>query len=110
MRGEHPDTWQCAICFNGSSPPAWGTRLDARALPAPRRFIPTCVGNTEPPRRNSFPSTVHPHMRGEHYGAVRTDGTNDGSCPHAWGTRVTVVAWGRPLRFIPTCVGNTFTL
>ena len=30
------------------------------------RFIPTCVGNTRTAWRQTFPVTVHPHMRGEY--------------------------------------------
>ena len=93
---------------DGSSPRVWGTRrrlpqgkpypsvhphvcgelLEARApIQAPRRFIPTCVGNPRYVRQPPKGCSVHPHVCGEHLSlAVR---------------KVT------PLRFIPTCVGNS---
>ena len=114
-----------------------------------RRFIPTCVGNTatgktraivvdgssprawgtrDPPTTGSTLYSVHPHVRGEHFGvrghavtglrfiptcvgnttgscAIRY--TFSGSSPRAWGTHPHILGNGREPRFIPTCVGNT---
>ncbi len=72
-----------------------------------RRFIPTCVGNTTGRAQAGSGTAVHPHVRGEHSQQVGQGMADDGSSPRAWGTqfsnRVVIV----PLRFIPTCVGNT---
>ena len=51
------------------------------------RFIPTCVGNTCSAPAALSPTSVHPHVRGEHSGVI--------------------IDAGLPVRFIPTCVGNT---
>ena len=86
-RGEHitEDGIFTDVC--GSSPRAWGTLHCGVLMRDVRRFIPTGVGNTRscwaPWRR----LTVHPHGRGEHFGAYA--GAN-----HEY-------------RFIPTGVGNT---
>ncbi len=46
-------------------------------------------------------------MRGELISIVVTDGKDDGSSPHAWGTRRACLERERLDRFIPTCVGNS---
>ena len=56
----------------------------ARSQP---RFIPTCVGNTEPKMKKN------------------DDGS--GSSPLAWGILLPVFFQEKAFRFIPTCVGNT---
>ena len=49
----------------GSSPRAWGTRIEYLRFPEYDRFIPTCMGNSGfiACLINSFP--VHPHVHGE---------------------------------------------
>ena len=71
------------------------------------RFIPTCVGNTNSAVRCCWISSVHPHVRGEYFVRVYYDRWYSGSSPRAWG--IQSPCWTRhpPLRFIPTCVGNT---
>jgi len=74
------------------------------------RFIPTHVGNSRvrvvPPALDM----VHPHACGE-LGSGRREGiTKAGSSPRMWGTRLMYsfnlfMSW-----FIPTHVGNSFTL
>ncbi len=54
------------------------------------RFIPTCVGNTEPDCDVKLNWPVHPHVCGEHVNF------SCGLCGLS--------------RFIPTCVGNTACL
>ena len=71
--------------MNGSSPRAWGIRLNSErskpfgavhphvrgvyewtavAVLRSVRFIPTCVGYTDSHAGRSMPGTVHPHVRG----------------------------------------------
>ena len=52
--------------------------------------------------------SVHPRMRGERSAFVKAGPTCSGSSPHARGTRGTYLPEGRPIRFIPACVGNAF--
>ena len=86
MRGEHDErtlTWGEST---GSSPHAWGTPGIRPSNRMHRRFIPTCVGNTESYTLVCIYSSVHPHMRGEHGFNGRKSGRGCGSSPHAWGT------------------------
>ena len=71
------------------------------------RFIPTCVGNTVPARPAGGWRPVHPHVRGEYQYEVGSVALEVGSSPRAWGIRGPALAFRRPCRFIPTCVGNT---
>ena len=50
---------------------------------------------------------VHPHMRGEYMSPVWHALKPSGSSPHAWGIRAVMPSLAQPMRFIPTCVGNT---
>ena len=110
MRGEHVNVvlW-LKLCL-GSSPHAWGTHKDGRRIARVHRFIPTCVGNTQSWPLAPSPSSVHPHMRGEHPRRRRTSACKTGSSPHAWGTHAVLQATKCQRRFIPTCVGNTRAL
>src|SRR5438105_4964197 len=46
-------------------------------------------------------------MRGEHPDDIVGKIKDDGSSPHAWGTLRRTGLVRPPIRFIPTCVGNT---
>ena len=65
------------------------------------------MGNTT--RRTGYASTaaVHPHARGEHGQRWQRAGRQHGSSPRTWGTLLRGHADRRPVRFIPTHVGNT---
>ena len=114
----------------GSSPRPWGTpraRVPAgparRFIPTPvgntvaptlarrgdvvLRFIPTPVGNTGRPRCQDRPRSVHPHARGEHTHTLANNDVGYGSSPRPWGTLDRAARRVRPVRFIPTPVGNT---
>jgi len=108
MRGEHRVLGGRLHIRIGSSPHAWGTRVQAWRQLLRRRFIPTCVGNTSRYSYTRRVQPVHPHMRGEHLGATRKEKQHVGSSPHAWGTPLTYVIRAITRRFIPTCVGNTY--
>ena len=87
----------------------WGTRPHFFRIHEISRFIPTCVGNTPGFRRKETERTVHPHVCGEHTRSSTVGMKTCGSSPRVWGTHSAVLpewSWGR---FIPTCVGNTYT-
>ena len=106
-RGEHiTQTWELVLDA-GSSPRTWGTPIVQAGRRRRVRFIPTHVGNTHTHSPRAPSSTVHPHARGEHTGAVSTARSVVGSSPRTWGTRAACCAWWRLWRFIPTHVGNT---
>ncbi len=108
VRGEHPPVAAIEAEISGSSPRAWGTRNIRHSCGPCRRFIPTCVGNTDHGSVRRWPQTVHPHVRGEHSGGKNILMQYHGSSPRAWGTRQEVGHKIFKARFIPTCVGNTF--
>ena len=86
-RGEHRRHIHRGERDRGSSPRAWGTPQQTRwRWPAPR-FIPTGVGNTNPPQDEPHRHAVHPHGRGEHITATASSTPVAGSSPRAWGTR-----------------------
>ncbi len=93
--------------YAGPSPPAWGTRSEQIADNAGRRFIPTRVGNTALWQGRHPLGPVHPHPRGEHGIAGHYVMRALGSSPPAWGTPERTAPGLRPVRFIPTRVGNT---
>ena len=66
MGGEHIFPDRPIIISPGSSPHGWGTHIYILAPYFILRFIPTWVGNTSSDSRLARPSTVHPHMGGEH--------------------------------------------
>src|SRR5437870_263370 len=127
MRGEHCPTESAWDVKCGSSPHAGGTRPYRGCWRGPRRFIPTCVGNTGAqwvleaygrfiptcvgntvsPWSRTQARAVHPHMRGEHSRLLGAVEGYCGSSPHAWGTRTDWLPARHHSRFIPTCVGNT---
>ena len=72
------------------------------------RFIPTCVGNSTLRDISPGSSAVHPHMCGEFPRHGKSTLISHGSSPHVWG--IPCLEYKRPvsLRFIPTCVGNSY--
>ena len=107
--GEHrPDcVYESKYC--GSSPRVWGTRKPGLNHLLISRFIPTCVGNTQPKIILSGPITVHPHVCGEHSISPSSMVSGIGSSPRVWGTLLSAFNLQGRYRFIPTCVGNTFS-
>ena len=109
-RGEHTQARPAPSAVDGSSPRPWGTRsLLADDLGIPR-FIPTPVGNTTQTASLVYRHTVHPHARGEHEAKGYTVRCMDGSSPRPWGTPTRTNQGSDRWRFIPTPVGNTFSV
>ncbi len=86
MRGEYAPGAAAPVKVYGSSPHAWRISVRANAARDAPRFIPTCVENMRPQRRQCQDEPVHPHMRGEYARRCKPSGL--------------------PARFIPTCVEN----
>ena len=91
----------------GSSPRAWGTQPTRRRWQRNKRFIPTCVGNTEPLGLIPVPPRFIPTCVGNTRKIKRSSREDGGSSPRAWGTPALTPFPLFGLRFIPTCVGNT---
>ena len=85
--GELGITNHSKIPLRGSSPRVWGTHFSIFNPLYARRFIPTCVGNSDATKNHVFVISVHPHVCGEL------------QCPRKISTFTR--------RFIPTCVGNS---
>ena len=106
MRGERCRRYWPKISASGSSPHARGTRCCAPVIALNRWFIPACAGNAMVIHRSPAGRSVHPRMRGERPSGMPAWRMDDGSSPHARGTR----GWGgRHVprgRFIPACAGN----
>ena len=92
---------------SGSSPRVWGTRRYHQGRPILVRFIPTCVGNSTCWLHSSRGRPVHPHVCGELNVDIGFLDPGTGSSPRVWGTHPFRECLQDPLRFIPTCVGNS---
>ena len=108
-RGDHAVPLLCLFCGWGSSPHAWGPRIESFSPFVLTGIIPTRVGTT-----HTQPSTLHvhrdhPHTRGDH--AVRPSSSMacPGSSPHAWGPRGYTGELEMAYGIIPTRVGTTRT-
>ena len=91
----------------GSSPRVWGTHLKAKQGRFLMRFIPTCVGNSYDQSGQGHDGTVHPHVCGEFFNYCDFILRCHGSSPRVWGTPYSAGYSPNPMRFIPTCVGNS---
>jgi len=85
-RGEHGYVSRGALCLDGSSPRARGTRSAPPSDTVASRFIPAGAGNTTTARLWASSNTVHPRGRGEHAFACATFSEITGSSPRARGT------------------------
>ena len=106
-RGEQLAVWKSTPLSCGSSPLAWGTEIDTVSVTHIVRFIPTRVGNSFANVLFQHFEAVHPHSRGEQYGALGMIGVIGGSSPLAWGTDRPTTNHIQTPRFIPTRVGNS---
>ena len=89
------------------NPHVWETPSLSKLGIRIRKFIPTCVGNSSTPEPRTTPSSVHPHMRGELKFSPLAKLLVSDSSPRAWRTPVDLPPEVFPVRFIPTCVGNS---
>ena len=85
----------------------WGILTTALDMPAPRRFIPTRVGNTPCTDAAVRSDQVHPHACGEYMRLITVSTDLTGSSPRVWGIRSESRGHTAHGRFIPTRVGNT---
>ena len=108
-RGDEPTILAHALPLKKYSPRTWGILSPAHERWLKMGFIPTCVGNTSTGFDDRHGLGVHPHVRGEYTIRSGRPESSAGSSPRAWGIPPPwLLARGRH-RFIPTCVGNTFT-
>ena len=96
----------CSVIF-GSSPRAWGTHEMPLEDEVGYRFIPTCMGNSRARGAPHRARSVHPHVHGELISSSTSSTCAAGSSPRAWGTPVPRGPPPVPVRFIPTCMGNS---
>ena len=94
---------------SGSSPRVWGTRHTMPLSYPFLRFIPTCVGNSTMNQCLLPSGPVHPHVCGELSSMTEEKQREYGSSPRVWGTPVRALWLVNFCRFIPTCVGNSFS-
>ena len=93
--------------MRGTSPRAWGKRLDLGPNLGVARNIPTGVGKTRPRRSPGPLFPEHPHGRGENRQRLLASRRSNGTSPRAWGKRASARKRGRETRNIPTGVGKT---
>ena len=87
MRGEHFVIVLPSLLICGSAPHARGTLRCQHPGVTQRRFSPACAGNTGKRSPRSRRRSVQPRMRGEHTPSAPPENSENGSAPHARGTR-----------------------
>ncbi len=105
--GEYFSRYLLTLSAPGSSPHKWGIQHLSLVTLYVTRFIPTQVGNTYSCIVHVSPLPVHPHTSGEYVSNSSPGRRHCGSSPHKWGIRNSSLVLLKPLRFIPTQVGNT---
>ena len=110
MRGEHPGGIWFMMLLIGSSPHARGTRNCRRNAARVRGIIPACAGNTAFAGNFHGVPEDHPRMRGEHRQEAFMSDYEEGSSPHARGTRTLPDVSDPTAGIIPACAGNTLCL
>ncbi len=105
--GDYRQRHQANRQTHGPSPRVWGLRGRPRALRAPDRAIPTCVGTTSSSRPPSATPPGHPHVCGDYPGKCCIQAPAYGPSPRVWGLRVPTRTRSIGGRAIPTCVGTT---
>ena len=113
-RSEHPhacgENWRsvplpCGKC--GTSPRVWGKLIIDSILQIGVRNIPTRVGKTSSPWRNSFLMAEHPHACGENWEKFADWIAETGTSPRVWGKHKSKSVHPVLARNIPTRVGKT---
>ena len=105
--GEHPCGSACPGFVLGSSPRMRGTQVPWRLVISILGLIPTYAGNTRPCSRPMPPSRAHPHVCGEHGGAITKFSRAKGSSPRMRGTLIRGLMDALKGGLIPTYAGNT---
>ncbi len=67
------------------------------------------MGNSLTTSWEFFPYPVHPHVCGELWLCIKRRRNRIGSSPRVWGTQLQAILIRKLLRFIPTCVGNSYS-
>ena len=106
-RGEDTEGPASRSAGSGPSPRARGRLPVERTPDAGARTIPACAGKTRCARGRYGPSTDHPRVRGEDYGARGTDWGEFGPSPRTRGRLVVGPAVHRAVGTIPACAGKT---
>ena len=109
MRGEHMSWRHIARGRWGSSPHARGTHNPNGDLVVRCGIIPACAGNTPRVSIMNDSRWDHPRMRGEHLVLIVVNIRQQGSSPHARGTRRRSRNMRARAGIIPACAGNTGT-
>ena len=107
MRGEHQSEDILPNKVKGSSPHARGTPAMIHVTDGQPGIIPACAGNTGHLAFSGKLRLDHPRMRGEHLGGAGVHVGEQGSSPHARGTRFVAHAFVPVVGIIPACAGNT---
>ena len=110
MRGENVSRPSRPRTAAGTSPHAWGKRVEADPYILASRNIPTCVGKTTRSMLTAIFLPEHPHMRGENLKPPALVDAVEGTSPHAWGKPPATRSPFAFPRNIPTCVGKTVGL
>ena len=105
-RGEAVNRERSPAPWDGSPPPAWGSRYSAKAAAKLDWFTPTRVGKPAYVCQSPYVVSVHPHPRGEAPSARPTRKMRSGSPPPAWGSRHLSRRCYGMRRFTPTRVGK----
>ena len=107
MRGEHELHALRGGRGPGSSPHARGTPQKGNPGVRQRGIIPACAGNTRTRAAIAHFFRDHPRMRGEHTPKKSYESPQQGSSPHARGTRAGHSEGVHVRGIIPACAGNT---
>ena len=105
--GEHTLSMSRFMWRYGSSPRGRGTRFEAQAAQASKRFIPAWAGNTRPKEVRYGATSVHPRVGGEHPSKLTKKEREYGSSPRGRGTQCLDPLELVRERFIPAWAGNT---
>ena len=108
MCGEHEEAPHGTVAFVGSSPHVRGALYVNGSLMPILGIIPACAGSTDNGFHYSTLPGDHPRMCGEHFNAVRSATSPQGSSPHVRGAPHHINHGATQLGIIPACAGSTW--
>ena len=108
--GEHPYCNRLSYPRGGSSPRMRGTRDFNYAVAPSQGIIPAYAGNTPIDTGDMLNARDHPRVCGEHFNAVRSATSPQGSSPRMRGTLYRELAVFGARGIIPAYAGNTLGL